>query len=181
MAEALQRQVGAAETVRFFRLAELESYLLSPPQAMVDEGEVVRLHKVVRAALDAESARVVFRDAGFRTADYLLKNRIPGFAQTLLHALPAVLASRALTAAIRRNAWTFCGSGRFAAQPGNPTWLVVSDCVICRDTEADTAICDYYAACFERLFRRLVSPLASVRETECQACGAAACRFRISW
>ena len=181
MAEALQRQVGAAETARLFRAADLEPYLLSPPQAMVDEGEVVRLHKAVRDALDAGSARAIFREAGLRTADYLLKNRIPGFAQTLLHALPAALASRALTTAIRRHAWTFCGSGRFAVQPGNPTWLIVSDCVICRETEADTAICDYYAACFERLFRRLVSPLASVCETECQASGATACCFRVSW
>ena len=181
MTEALQQQVGAAETAGLFKAAELESYLLSPPQQMIDEVEVARLHQTVHGALDSATARVISRDAGFRTASYLLRNRIPGLAQHFLRNMPPFLASRALTTAIARNDWTFCGSGEFAVTPGNPTWLTISNCAVCRGISARAPVCDYYAACFERLFRALVSPLASVRETDCQACGADACRFMVRW
>ncbi|WP_235823343.1 4-vinyl reductase [Azohydromonas sediminis] len=41
--------------------------------------------------------------------------------------------------------------------------------------------CDFYAATFERLFRALVHPRASVAETACEACGDDACRFEVRW
>ena len=181
MTEALQQELGDKETERLFRAAELQSFLLSPPQEMIDEVEVARLHLTLHNTLDSATARTVSRDAGLRTANYLLKNRIPRAAQYLLRNLPPFLASRALTAAIGRNAWTFCGSGHFSAVAGNPTWLSITDCALCRGMDAGAPVCDYYAACFERLFRNLVSPFASVRETDCQACGADACRFLVRW
>ena len=77
----------------------------------------------------------------------------------MLEALPASLASRQLLSAIARHAWTFAGSGRYAAGP----------------------VCHWHAGVFETLFRTLVHPRSRARETACCAAGAPACRFEIDW
>jgi len=99
----------------------------------------------------------------------------------LLKVLPASLAAPLLVDAIRRHAWTFAGSGRFAAQGGRPLRLSITGCPICRGATCPTRICDYYTATFERLFAALVCATCSVRETACEANGAPACVFEISW
>jgi divinyl protochlorophyllide a 8-vinyl-reductase len=151
---------------------------------MVDEEDVRRLHAVLRERLGAPAAREVAQAAGTATADYLLAHRIPRPLQTVLHRLPARWAARVMLAAITRNAWTFVGSGRFAASAGGgarPVTLEIRANPLCRDLRADAPACDYYAATFERLFARLVHPRAQVREVACEACGDAACRFEIRW
>jgi divinyl protochlorophyllide a 8-vinyl-reductase len=47
----------------------------------------------------------VARDAGHRTADYRLANRIPGPVQWALKPLPPALASRILLSAIAKHAF----------------------------------------------------------------------------
>jgi divinyl protochlorophyllide a 8-vinyl-reductase len=148
---------------------------------MVDEQEVTRLQATLRDQLGVDAARRTSHDAGLRTGDYLLANRIPRPVQRLLKILPARLASRVLIAAIRRNAWTFVGSGVFDGQPGRPTRLKVTDGPICRGARADVPLCDFYAGSFERLFSRLVHPNARVTETACQANGAESCVFEVRW
>jgi divinyl protochlorophyllide a 8-vinyl-reductase len=123
----------------------------------------------------------VMLDAGRRTGDYLLANRIPGPVQHVLRKLPAVLASRVLLAAIGKNSWTFAGSGHLDIKPGRPVRLTLTDCPLCREATSDIPICEYYTATFERLFRELVSPNAVATETSCHATGAPACVFEIRW
>jgi divinyl protochlorophyllide a 8-vinyl-reductase len=53
-------------------------WLETPPEAMVDERPVGRLHRVVRRALGPVKAECVMAAAGRGTADYLLAYRIPG-------------------------------------------------------------------------------------------------------
>jgi divinyl protochlorophyllide a 8-vinyl-reductase len=86
-----------------------------------------------------------------------------------------------LLAAIRRNAWTFSGSGHLDAEGGMPVRLRLSGCPLCRGATTVAPICDYYATTFERLFRTLVSPDAVVTETICHAMGAAACEYEVRW
>ena len=179
IAAALEAFVGAEETARIFAETDLTHRLVAPPESLVPEREAIRLHGHLRHALDARGARVVARDAGQRTADYLLAHRIPKSAQLLLRLLPARLASHLLVDAITRNAWTFAGGGRFFGRGGRPTLLSLVDGPLAWNVEADHAVCDYYAATFERLFRKLVSPDAYCIETTCQACGADVCRFEI--
>lgn len=181
VAEAL-RALASAEIERQILLeAGLEAYLVKMPEQMVDEREVTRLQRVVWAELDEVLARRVFADAGRRTGDYLLARRIPGPVQTILKLLPPALASRMLLSAIRRNAWTFSGSGHLTAESGKPVRLALTDCPLCRDATSAKPICDYYAATFERLFRELVATQARVEETQCQALGAPACVFEVRW
>jgi divinyl protochlorophyllide a 8-vinyl-reductase len=177
VAQALRVEIGDPATRAVFARAALDDRLDEPPTAMVDEAEVRRLHVVLLDAVGAPRAARVARAAGALTGDYLLAHRIPGPAQAVLRRLPAVLAERMLLAAVGRHAWTFAGSGRFAATPGSPTVVTLADNPLCRGVVSDAPSCHYHAATFERLWRALVAPDIRVVETACCACGAPACRF----
>jgi divinyl protochlorophyllide a 8-vinyl-reductase len=181
VAEALREQVGEGATARLFRSAGVDGYLSAPPQQMVDESEVRILHQVLRSELGLERARWVSRAAGLSTGDYLLAHRIPQVVQLILRTLPSGFASRMLLTAIRRHAWTFSGSGVFAARPGRPLRIWISGCPVCRGSVSHEPLCDYYAATFQRLFRALVDSDITVRETQCEATGAEACLFEVRW
>ena len=75
--------------------------------------------------------------------------------------------------AIRRNAWTFAGSGvcRTAAAPRH--------LISIRDNPLAMPDCAWHAAVSARLFGRLVAPGTGIRHTACCRDGAAACRFEI--
>lgn len=181
VAEVLPAFVGTAATWQLFERAGLVQYLRTPPEGMVDEAEVMRLHGELRASLGGHAAAEVACRAGERTADYLLAHRIPQPVQRLLKLLPAPLAARVLLGAIGRHAWTFAGSGRFSARAGRPVVLEIRDNPLCRGVHADNPVCDFYAATFERLFRVLVHRDTCVHEVACEARGDDACRFELRW
>ena len=181
LAEVLPAFVGSRATWQLFDSAGLADYLQSPPQQMVDETEVTRLHRAMHDTLGSDVARRASRSAGLRTGDYLLAHRIPKPVQSLLKLLPAPLAARVLLSAIRKHAWTFSGSGVFSARAGRPVQLAIRGNPLCKGVSADTPACDFYAATFERLFRVLVHRDATVVEVACEACGADACRFEVRW
>ena len=218
VAEAL-RQSGPQERVeRLFTQAGLAHYLAQPPEKMVDEREVTRLHRVLRDQLGIPAALAIARVAGVRTGDYLLAHRIPRAVQVLLKWLPARLASQILLNAIQRHAWTFAGSGELRVRKAYPPHLAIAGCCICQgalaqaqtqgqamghaqaqaqaqaqahaqahqvqalgQAQAQTPLCDFYAAAIERLFQQLVHPRSRVTETQCQALGAEACTFEVAW
>lgn len=189
MAEALQQRLGDAPTRAVFAQAGLAHHLLQPPQHMVQEAEVRALHGAVRQLQGAGLAAELARDAGQRTAAYLLAHRIPRLFQALAKRLPARWAARLLVAAIGRHAWTFAGSGTFTAHfggrdggPASPALeLRIQHNPLCKDLRSSEPCCDYYAATFQRLFGELVHARAKVTETHCEACGDDACRFAIDW
>jgi divinyl protochlorophyllide a 8-vinyl-reductase len=181
VAEALASAYDEKTLIGLFELAGLGAYLEQPPTAMVDEREVTRLHQVLRAKLGVDDALDVARRAGVLTGDYLLAHRIPKGVQRLLAVLPARLAARVLLNAIDRHSWTFSGSGELSLDLSYPPRLSIAGCCICRGAQSTTPICDYYASALQRLFRALVQRNAVVTETQCQAAGAHACTFEISW
>ena len=181
VAEALRARLPADEVARLFALAGLETYLRDPPQRMVDEREVTRLHWTLREELGVPRALEVAGQAGVLTGDYLLAHRIPAPIQRLLAFLPAAWASRVLIDAIRRHSWTFSGSGELRVRKAYPPELAIAGCCICLGAESDVPLCAFYRAAIERLFRALVHPRAVVAETGCQAQGAEACTFRVTW
>jgi len=154
-------------------------WLDAAPGTMVDEQKVARLHQAVRAA--SPHAEAMMRDAGRRTADYLLANRIPKPVQAVLKVLPPRLAAMILVSAIRRNAWTFAGSGAFAAHAGSPTIFEIRGNPLCAGEAARAPVCAWHAAAFERLFQVLVSRRSRVVETACGAAGDDFCRFVVDW
>lgn len=175
VAASLRALHGEPVAQRVFGAAGLSGLLDRPPERMTDERAVALLHRTLHALLPEEDAAEVATEAGRRTADYLLANRIPRPVQWLLRALPARLAAPLLLRAISRNAWTFAGSGHVFVTPGNPSVIEIED------NPVATAPCHYHIAVLQRLFATLVHPRAEVRETMCCASGAAACRFAISW
>lgn len=182
--EALDSLQGRAATRTLFETVGLAHYLIEPPQAMVHEDEVRRLHLALRRHLGDARADEIAVAAGRLTADYLLARRIPGPFQALLRRLPAALAARLLLSAISRHAWTFVGSGSFQAQvepQRHAAMLTVRGNPLCLGLQAQAPACGFYAATFTRLFQRLVHPAATVREIACEACGDEACRFEASW
>lgn len=176
LAEAL----GAAAPA-VFAAAGLAHRLATPPDSMVPEAEVTALHRALRAGLAPEAADRVAREAGRRTALYLLAHRIPRPMQALLRLLPPGLSARLLLRAIGRHAWTFAGSGAFRILPGTPPRFAIEHGPIARAGAAPHPVCGYYAATFEALCAALVSPRARVEEIACEAMGAPACLFALRW
>jgi divinyl protochlorophyllide a 8-vinyl-reductase len=160
-----------------FRSAGLTGYLKALPDAMVDEAEVIALHRALRAVASAELCRAVSWEAGLLTGDYILANRIPKPAQVVLKFLPRPLAAKALTAAIGKHSWTFAGSGIFRAVSTNPLVLQISESPLCRGEHAADPICDYYSGTFTRLYRSLVDSRITIVETACGAVDGGPCRF----
>lgn len=170
-----------ARAAPVFAAAGRSAWLECPPEAMLEEAPVARLHQALRAALPADEAALLLAEAGRRTADYLLAHRIPRPAQRVLRALPPRPAAWLLLRAIRAHAWTFAGSGRFAARAGNPTVVTLHANPFCAREHALHPVCAWHAAVFQRLFHALVSPGACAVETRCCAQGDASCRFELRW
>jgi divinyl protochlorophyllide a 8-vinyl-reductase len=183
VAQALPPRVGSGATWALFERAGLLHHLLQPPKDMVDEAEVRSLHHELQRELGQVRASEVSRAAGRATGDYLLAHRIPRLAQRLLRSLPAFAAARLLLTAVRRNAWTFVGSGEFSASAaiGQPVVLRIRHNPLCQGLASSVPACDYYAMTFERLFQVLVHPQARVFEVACEACGDPECRFEVRW
>jgi divinyl protochlorophyllide a 8-vinyl-reductase len=179
VAEALRAGADPAAVTRVFARAGLAGYLTVPPHEMVDEREVTALHQALRETLGLKQARAMGADAGRRTGDYLLANRIPRPAQVVLRLLPKPLANRLLLKAIERNAWTFAGSARFSTRASPPTRFIIDGSRVCLGAQSPVPLCDFYGATFERLLRTLVDPGVSVIEVQCQAMGDPACVFEV--
>lgn len=171
----LTAEIGAAETRRLMGQAGLSG----PPSdhGLMPEAPAHALHAQVRRAMPDRAAPIL-AEAGARTAQYILAHRIPRLAQTALRWMPDALAIRVLSQAIRKNAWTFAGSGRFAVEaPGQFT--LAANPLIAGEFAA-RPLCHWHAAVFTGLFARLVAPDIRFAEVACTACGDPACRFVIA-
>lgn len=164
-----------------FRKAGLRHHLVMPPTAMVPDEDVAALHRALHDELGAVRADVISRRAGKLTAAYLLAHRIPPPVQTLLRWLPRGAALRILLRAIARHSWTFSGAGIFAYSLGHPADLSLKGGPIARRLTTHDVACSYYAATFEGIFRSILGSDIQVTERACQAQGASACLFELTW
>ena len=176
--DALRRAADPGTVRQIIVTAGVEEWAAHAPRDMIDEGPVAALHRATRTLLDAQSALAILAEAGSRTGDYLLANRIPIWARAILKALPASLSSRLLARAIKAHAWTFIGSGRFACSrsAGDMTFEIWSN-PFCAGERSEAPTCAWHAAVFERLYQALVSSKAKAVETHCSARGDECCRF----
>jgi divinyl protochlorophyllide a 8-vinyl-reductase len=191
LVEALDERFGRTKTEAVFRSAGQQEHLAALPDAMVDERAITALYTSLPAQLGGAEAAEVSAHAGLLTGEYLLAHRIPAAAQRVMKLMPAALAARTLLVAVDMHSWTFAGSGTFERQHvehaggggrSRVYWrLSIANCPICRGAKSAEPVCAYYAATFERIFREVVATSARVAETECQANGATACVFEVSW
>lgn len=134
--------------------------------SMIPETEAARLHHQLRREEPAK-APALARQAGTRTADYILKNRIPTPVQWMLKALPAEPAAALLSRAIAKNAWTFVGSGQLTVADAW-TFTIENNPLIAGES-SDFCLCDWHAGVFSRLYQALVCRSAVCHETRCGA------------
>jgi divinyl protochlorophyllide a 8-vinyl-reductase len=174
VAAALRALGGDALAAQVFATAGLGGILASPPEHMVDQEIAAQLHSTLRLMLPADDANRIAADAGRRTADYLLANRIPKPVQWVMKALPPRLAAPILMKAMAANAWTYAGTGRVRTTTGRICTLEIVDNPLAQPG------CQWHIAVFERLFRALVAKNARVTHTSCCANGALACRFEMT-
>jgi divinyl protochlorophyllide a 8-vinyl-reductase len=172
----LERAGGPA--LRDGLLAEAGIFALPDMTGLIEEGPVARLHQALRAR-QPDLAPSLAWEAGLRTADYIIANRIPRPAVLLMQMLPAPLAAPLLLGAIEKHAWTFVGSGRFDVMSRRPVRVAIHDNPVVRGEVSDHPLCHWHAAVFERLFSRLVHPRWCATESVCGAMGHHACVFEI--
>ncbi len=153
--------------------AGLGRYIHAPPTGMVPQTEVVALFDAVSACCSPGEVRLLTREAGLRTGDYILANRIPVMAQRLLKHLPRAFAAPVLLSAIKRHAWTFAGDGVVTCSYRAPLSLSIG-----RNPIAMPG-CPWHVAVLGRLFGALVDPGVCIVHTRCCAMGAPECRFDI--
>ena len=169
-----------AETVRrIVETADVRDWAVHAPTDMIEERPVAALHRATRSILELQNALAVLAEAGSRTGEYLLANRIPVWARAALKAMPAIVSSRLLARAITAHAWTFVGSGRFVCNSGKDLNFEIWSNPFCAGEQSDAPTCAWHAAVFERLYRSLVSSKAKVVETQCSARGDDCCRFAV--
>ena len=158
------------------RMMAVAGVAMPPDDAgMWPEAECRAVHRAVHVVMP-ERADGLLRLAGTATADYILEHRIPRAAQVVIRLLPGVIGAQILSAAIARNAWTFVGSVRFRVAGRKPLAFEIVGNPL---SPGEGRRCDWHAAVFERLFRRLVWRAAMVSEVECACDGAPVCRFVI--
>ncbi len=179
--EALVAMQGRGVAADVFAAADLAASFAVPPQSMVPEQQVTRLHTAMRGLLGVDLARRVGAEAGRRTAHYLLGHRVPRPLVLLLPRLPAWLSARVLLQAVSKHSWTFAGSADFTARAARPVQIGLAGCAICRDAHEPGPLCDYYGETLAGLFRALVSRDCVSEQTSCAAAGASACRFQLAW
>lgn len=170
---ALRSRLGPTGADWVFAAAGQSNLLHEPPKEMIDERVPSALFGALWRELPADEAAEIAHEAGLRTADYILANRIPKPAQLLLKWLPARLAAPLLLKAIQKSAWTFAGSGTCRVRPGR-----ISRIEIAANPLAMPG-CVWHVGVFERLFRTLVSPSCRVRHFHKGTAGETVCGFDI--
>ncbi len=157
----MEELLGKADTRAI--LVDAQIHALPSGEAMIPEVQALRLHRWL-ALHEPMGALDVARQAGARTADYIIAHRIPRAAAWLLRRLPAMLAAPLLMAAIRRHAWTFIGAGTFTPQGA---WRFTIDRSAAGDpVMPPDSLFVWYAAVFTRLYRQLVAPDCTCRMIE---------------
>lgn len=164
MLPVLETQCGQVRTHALVAQAGLPT--VPDGSAMIPETDAAHLHRAVRQ-LEPARACDILREAGERTADYILAHRIPRAAQIVLKCLPAPLAARLLAGAIAHHAWTFAGSGRFRVL--TPWRFEIAHNPLIAGEHSDRPLCDWHAAVFEKLYRTLVAKNAVCVEETCGA------------
>ena len=156
LGHAVEARLGRAAASCLFRAADLSDLLATPPQRMIDQAIPTRLFGALWSLFPDEAADMA-QDAGRRTADYIIANRIPRIAKLVFAIAPRRVRTRLLIHAIARNAWTFVGSGGFEAKAAQAIMLEIAD------NPMTMPGCAWHAAVFQRLFERLVAPGTEVR------------------
>jgi len=145
------------------------------PTDMTDESKFHALVTALDTEIGAKKTEAILEESGRRTAEYLLRVRIPGLFQKFLKLLPAGPAFSLLFFAISKNAWTFAGSGEFAYTTGkNP---VITLKVI---HPSRPSVGSFFLGTFTHLVHALVNTKAAITPTIQPSASSLNCTYRVS-
>ncbi len=134
-----------------------QGYLIGNlPKEMVEEAKFHSLVVALQKEIGETSA--ILKDAGERTARYLLKVRIPVIFQKFLKLLPPRFAFRLFLFAISKNAWTFAGSGEFTYSMNQPPEITVNVTF-----PSHPVVGNFYLGTFNALLQELVNPATKIK------------------
>ena len=173
LAVTLEEMIDRGEARSFFSRLGFEELYDTPPDEMIDQRIPAQLMRALWDHFPDEMAQAIAATAGQKTADYVIAHRIPGIAKASFRIMPRSLAAKMLLKAIRRNAWTFAGSGACEVSRDQPHLISI------RENPLAMPDCAWHVAVFERLFRRLVYGETRVSHLSCCKSGAEACTFAI--
>jgi divinyl protochlorophyllide a 8-vinyl-reductase len=171
----LEETLGHAASSAILAKAGIDA--LPDGTAMIPEQQAARLHQVLRTTAPDQAPQIA-KKAGIRTAQYILRHRIPRPAQTVLRLLPGALAAKSLSKAISTHAWTFVGSGQFRAV--SPWHFEIDNNPLIAGERGTSPLCHWNASVFQHLYQSLVDLRCVCVETRCGALGAGPCVFAIS-
>ena len=166
---ALLQPAAAAD---LYDTAGLGPLLDAPPEEMIDQDVPAALFQTLWQ-LFPDQAPLLAADAGRRTADYVIANRIPRIARRVFLVAPRQVGTWLLLKAISRNAWTFVGSGKCETHFGRPSLISITDNPLMMPE------CIWNTAVFERLFDRLVAQGTRVLHTANDGNHPRICEFKI--
>jgi divinyl protochlorophyllide a 8-vinyl-reductase len=128
------------------------------PSEMIDEADFHRLVQMLVVQTGSSETGVVLREAGQRTAHYLLQHRIPRLFQRLVRILPCRMGMWLLLWAISKHAWTFAGSGQFR-------FVVDHDPTISLTINYPSVetVAHFYGGTFSVLLQTLINPQIEVQ------------------
>lgn len=172
LANAMRACNGPGQAEAFFRRAGYDDLFFCPPAEMIDQRIPARLFQLLWQE-EPDIAPEIARDAGRRTANYVMEHRIPQVAKLFLRIMPKHQAARFLMKAIHRNAWTFAGSGQCDVSLGRRFMISI------KDNPLVMPECAWHEAVFQRLFQELVTTRAQVRHLPATADPARTSRFEI--
>ena len=181
MIKTMEEDLGVRQTIDFFIDSKLSQYISHPLVGRVHEEDVCLIHQRLIETYGIEHAKRLSWQAGEKTADYLLKNRIPKLMGLILKHLPIKMSISILLRAISNHAWTFVGSGTFSYQVFKSITIYIESNPICKGIRSSEPVCDYYAGTFEGLFKSLIDTSIEVKEVGCEAQGDLSCSFRVVW
>jgi len=157
----LDEAIGRDERQRLLALCGMDQ----PPtdSGLMDEGPAAALHQQLRRDYPALAPSLT-RQAGERTGDYIIRNRIPVAALRVLRVLPSWLSGPLLASVIEKHAWTFAGSGQFKLVSRQPLVFELRDNPVVRGESAAAPICHWHSAVFQRLLRTSWIPTCAARK-----------------
>lgn len=157
LGNACRELLGGNNTDHFFTMAGYADLLHHSPTRMIDEAIPRDLFKYLYQAYPHRQARRIALRAGELTAEYIIANRIPGMIIKLLQVLPPAISGPMLLKAIKKNAWTFTGSGTFEYQ------LSPVNSIRITNNPLHMPDCAWHIAVLQNLFTNLVCRESKVR------------------
>lgn len=172
---ALEASFGKEQAKELLRKIGQGHFIGNLPSEMVEESKFHALVTALDQEIGSQKTGAILEESGSRTAQYLLRVRIPGLFQKLLKLLPAGPAFTLFLFAISKNAWTFAGSGKFSYTTGkNPSITVVVT------HPSVPVVGSFYLGTFTYLLEQLVNPNVKIRADIREEAGAITCRYACS-